>query len=682
MASGDRASGGWVRQVRRLFGLGTVGGLMDGELLDRFVCRRGEDSEAAFEELMHRHGPMVLRVCRGVLRNPQDAEDALQATFLVLANRAGSIRRKDSVASWLFGVSQRVAAQARLRASRRHAGERVVAERTPEAYLAADSREEQEALLEEVDRLPDRLRAVVVLCYLEGLTYDVAAQRLCLSEGSVRGRLARARERLCRRLTGRGVTVPAGLLVAGTAVQSHAQTALSVHVPASLVDSTVRTVLGFKADETAAALAQGVLKTMLLSKLKMAGIVLFAMMGSSLLTWYTFAARNDDKVQQPPNPVPHRALFTPKPESAPKPEPQADASKPKYAMTGSVRVEGTGEPVKGGKFDVLLGDSAQDHHGQALTVRSGDDGRFVVDLPPGQARSWTFFPPVGYWAPDNGKSQETFVVAPDRPIHHKDYLVRHGVIWTFQLTIGAEGRPGRGGTVAASTQNELFMAAADDAGLARLTLPSEGLKLTVNVAPEPARVDSVTFQLEWNPHFRPEAVKTVDHREGRSLLTDEDGKTATITTSTPVEPAITNGKLALRVSLREPDLKSHGSIIGRVIDSEGRPIAGARVTLGSGDPSVGSAMSWSTAHQVATDAQGNYVIHLIPRREPKEKPEKLFVVVTKEGYAGLDSPWTTFQPGADGSPQVLDPIRLAPGVSLSGAEKMVLEERLTDITAS
>jgi Sigma-70 region 2 len=95
MAGVGRASGAWLRQVCGLFRLGTVGGLSDGQLLDRFVSREGEDSEAAFEALMHRHGPMVLRVCRRMLRDSQDAEDAFQATFLVLAHRAGSIRRRD-----------------------------------------------------------------------------------------------------------------------------------------------------------------------------------------------------------------------------------------------------------------------------------------------------------------------------------------------------------------------------------------------------------------------------------------------------------------------------------------------------------------------------------------------------------------------------------------------------------
>jgi RNA polymerase sigma factor (sigma-70 family) len=286
------------RQVHRLFCLGTVGTLTDGQLLDRFVTRRGEDSEAAFEELMHRHGPMVLRVCCGMLGDPLNAEDAFQATFLVLAQRAGSIRRRDFVSSWLFGVARRVAAHSRLCAARRRSGERLVAGQTPEAYLPAERGDEREVLLEEMERLPDRLRGVVVLCCLQGLTYDTAAQRLGLSEGAVRGRLARARDQLRRRLTRRGITLPAGFLAAGAGAQAHA--AQPLHVTGLLVDSTIRMVLGFKAGTAAATLARGVLRSMFMSNLRAAVVVVLAAMGSSLLAWQTLAARDDDQAQQTP----------------------------------------------------------------------------------------------------------------------------------------------------------------------------------------------------------------------------------------------------------------------------------------------------------------------------------------------------------------------------------------------
>jgi polysaccharide export outer membrane protein len=208
--------------LHRLFNLGAVGTMSDAQLLDRFVSRRDEAGEAAFEELVIRHGPMVLRVCRGVLQDAHDAEDAFQAAFLVLANRAGSIRRSGSVASWLFGVAHRVATRARRSASRRRRLTQLVAERTVASDLPGEDDADREVLHEEIDGLPERLRAPVVLCYLQGLTYAAAAHQLGVSEIAIRGRLARARERLRHRLTRRGVTVPAGLLVAGAAGQARA----------------------------------------------------------------------------------------------------------------------------------------------------------------------------------------------------------------------------------------------------------------------------------------------------------------------------------------------------------------------------------------------------------------------------------------------------------------------------
>ena len=175
---------------------------------------------------MNRHGSMVSRVCRSVLQDVHDAEDALQATFLVLAHRAGAIRRGESVASWLFGVAHRVSSCAKRRAARQRALDQKAAGLTPEARTPIVTDMDWEILHQEVDRLPERLRAPVVLCYLEGLTYAAAARQLNLSEGAFRGRMAQARERLRRRLSGRGVTVPAGLLLAGAVTQSSATAAV------------------------------------------------------------------------------------------------------------------------------------------------------------------------------------------------------------------------------------------------------------------------------------------------------------------------------------------------------------------------------------------------------------------------------------------------------------------------
>ena len=150
-----RSSNGLLQQVHRIVNLGAVGTLTDAQLLDWFVSHRDEAAEAAFEELMIRHGPMVFRVCRSVLRDRHDAEDAFQAAFLVLAHRAGAIRRRGSVASWLFGVAHRVSARARSRSARRRALDRKAVESTPEAKLIDEEDGEQGILHQEVDRLPE-----------------------------------------------------------------------------------------------------------------------------------------------------------------------------------------------------------------------------------------------------------------------------------------------------------------------------------------------------------------------------------------------------------------------------------------------------------------------------------------------------------------------------------------------
>ncbi len=293
-------------QVHRLFNLGAVGTMSDAQLLEWFVVRRDEAAEAAFEELAIRHGPMVLRVCRGVLHDAHDAEDAFQAVFLVLASRAGSIRRDGSLASWLFGVAHRVAARARRGAARRRTLDRRRAERTPEGYLPPEDDPDRAILHEEIERLPERLRAPVVLCYLQGMTYEVAAHQLGLSETAIRGRLARARERLRRGLTRRGVTIPAGLLVAGAAGQAPAA------VPPALIHSTTRIALGFMACHTVAILARGVQSAMLLKQLRVAAVLLALGLGGSLWAWQTLVAADDGKGQANPGPeVPTVQLIRP-----------------------------------------------------------------------------------------------------------------------------------------------------------------------------------------------------------------------------------------------------------------------------------------------------------------------------------------------------------------------------------
>jgi RNA polymerase sigma factor (sigma-70 family) len=272
----SRYSGVMLDQLDRVFGQGTVTGLDDDRLLKRFVVER---DETAFATLVARHGRMVLGVCRRILRDEHDVEDAFQATFLVLASRAPAIRDGGLLGHWIFGVAHRVAVRARANAARRYVQEQQLPA-APSAFEPPSCEGQRRELLavldEEVARLPDLLRAPIVLCYLEGLTHEEAAGRLHWPVGTVRSRLARARDKLRRRLTRRGLTADDATLTAAVASQP---------VPSLLIDATVRISLGFTARQatatalasaTATALAKGVLHAMTISKLKILGTATLA----------------------------------------------------------------------------------------------------------------------------------------------------------------------------------------------------------------------------------------------------------------------------------------------------------------------------------------------------------------------------------------------------------------------
>jgi RNA polymerase sigma factor (sigma-70 family) len=207
----------------------------DARLLDRFV--RGRD-EAAFAALMDRHGPMVMGVCRRVLRDAHAADDVFQATFLVLVRKAATLRRPHLLGNWLYGVAYRIALQARAAAARQPALGRQVEDMPAAEPVDEKVWDELRPILDaEVNRLPEKYRAPVVLCHLQGKTYAEAARALGWAEGTVSGRLARARETLRKRLSQRGVTLSAAA-VGATLCQKG-----SAAVPAALAQATVRGAL-------------------------------------------------------------------------------------------------------------------------------------------------------------------------------------------------------------------------------------------------------------------------------------------------------------------------------------------------------------------------------------------------------------------------------------------------------
>ena len=229
------------RFLETLFSAGTACGLSDAELLEQFVARHDETPEAAFETLVLRHGSMVFDISLKTLGNTHDAQDAFQATFLILASRASSIVRRGSVASWLHAVALRVARRARSDGDQRKARERQIAGMTQSEAEPGnlENGHDFEMLHDEVERLPRKYREAVVVCYLEGMSLEAAAGQLGCPIGTVGVRLMRARERLRIRLRARGMSVPAGLVVAGTAARS-----ASAALPAALVGSTVNAMIG------------------------------------------------------------------------------------------------------------------------------------------------------------------------------------------------------------------------------------------------------------------------------------------------------------------------------------------------------------------------------------------------------------------------------------------------------
>ncbi len=360
------ASADLRKQLDRLSGMGVVGNLSDGSLLERIVHKQGEEAQSAFTVLVERHGPMVLGVCRHALCHSHDADDAFQATFMVLARKATSVRKAESVASWLHGVALRVAKRAKSEVARRAEYER------RSALMKASEPERVEGLPdswpelhEEIARLPRHYREPVVLCYLEGLSADVAAQRLGCPRGTVLSRLSRAKDRLRARLIRRGIASPTVPLFAGTLPHATA-------MPSALLEATVKTSLGFMSRSSTAlalgstkpaALASGVLHAMLISKLRAGAIVALSgcgiAFGAAALTYQERAAAPPPQV---PEAKPSAEPATRKVAGPAQAKPNADPdhqdaiSFQKLALSTDDLVEATGLDVYKFRIDVAKGE--------------------------------------------------------------------------------------------------------------------------------------------------------------------------------------------------------------------------------------------------------------------------------------------------------------------------------------
>ena len=299
----------FLRRLTRGMVAETLADQSDRQLVEQFLD--GHD-EAVFEAIVRRHGAMVYRACWRVLQHHQDAEDAFQATFLVLAQRLRTVRKHASLASWLHGVAHRVALKAKAEAATRRRHEQQAAVSPPVPPDDVSWGEVRAVLDAELVGLPEKWRLPLVLCYLEGRTQDEAAEQLGWSKRTLRRRLEEGRTGLGHRLSRRGVVWPAAL----SAVLLSDAVASATLSP-GLLDSTIKAASLFAAGQTAAvglisakaaALAEGVLKTMLLSKIKVAAVAMLAIgalaIGASALPDRTVAA-------EPQSPVPRSASAGP-----------------------------------------------------------------------------------------------------------------------------------------------------------------------------------------------------------------------------------------------------------------------------------------------------------------------------------------------------------------------------------
>jgi RNA polymerase sigma factor (sigma-70 family) len=332
----------FLRHLRRLAGLSGAEGLSDGQLLGRFI--RGHDPRA-FEALLARHGPLVWHVCRRVLPQADLAEDAFQATFLVLARRPGSIRKPQALASWLHGVAYRTARRARADLHRRRAPEGAGSLPAPDPGHEVACREIERIVEEEVHRLPDCYRLPLLLCYWEGKTNEEAARQLGWPCGTVKTRLTRARERLHEWLVRRGVTLSAGVVATLLAPAGGRAT-----VPASLAGTTARVVAGLTAvSARAAALAEGGLDALAMTSMKI-GMVLFLSAAVALAGVLTARA--------------------PGPEGEPEPQARPEGER-------GARSEPPGEPLPPGAVG-RLGTARLRHAGWVNAVAFAPDGKTLV----------------------------------------------------------------------------------------------------------------------------------------------------------------------------------------------------------------------------------------------------------------------------------------------------------------
>jgi RNA polymerase sigma factor (sigma-70 family) len=614
-----------LQHIRRIVSHPSGESLTDIQLLDEF---RANKNQTAFAVLVKRHGPMVWGVCHHVLQHHQDEEDAFQATFLVLARKAASIRKKKALASWLHGVAYRMAMNAKRSAARRRIHEeQAKTTRRQDAAWELGWREVQAVIDEEIEGLPEKYRAVFIVCCLEGIGRAEAGCQLGLKEGTVSSRLDQARKLLQRRLARRGVTLSS--VLGAIAVSQNAATAV---VSPALVNGTVRAAPFFAACKATSAisanvarLAEGAMKTMFASKMKSAIALMLAVSlvtGAGALAHQALRANSSNaKPEHEQQPVALRIDGADKDRPIPDQISRQDGGE-KASGQG---IDNKGSPVAGAKKEPLRGTVyAADgspavgaivwaaklyEHGPLVRQETTADakGNYALNLVPG---SWNVWARRGSQGGEGPALHEPVEIAAGRapqpvPIYLEDRGTFRG-----RLLQAETGKPISGG--------RLFL----DAGLV-LTTDAEG-----------------RFQVGGLYRGEHESYVVAPGRMRMRVLFDTTARAET-ELDVPVPRA--------------------GKIVGRVTDMEGKPIKGAYV----GRHTSGSYFSINGLF-LACDADGRFEYD---DAVPPDQPTRLAAGAPSYDEAERDP----LKVSPDGTPLELH-FRLSPTYGTAKAKTKLADE--------
>jgi RNA polymerase sigma factor (sigma-70 family) len=569
------AIGTWgssLKHLRALFRGGTAVGVSDRDLLRRYAASH---DGLAFEALVARHGPMVVATCRAVLRDPHDVEDAFQATFLVLARKAASVHAGDALGCWLHRVAYRAAVRLNVEAKRRRRHEaEVSAMQVSCAVPSALDPDVRSILHEEIDRLPDGERQPVVLCDLEGLTYEQAAARLHSTAPTIYHRLAKGRKRLRDRLIRRGVT---GTAVGSAMELSRASTMAAV--PTRWAEAVVAAATGGPLPTTVAALTDTLIRSLLMARLKIVSVTVLGMVAlASVGVVAVGAARPGASSPAPPE----RAAQAPpsrtdEPKPSDKPVDIAAAPPKTNSLVVEARDLTTNAPVLGVRLELLVNARSVSH---ATTDASGA-ARFSLSAD-GQ------FLPLAVMAVGDG------LVSQMIQWHHDS----NSPVPPGHLLFQMEKATTVGGRVVDQDQKPI-------AGATVVVEVWKDYPKSQQWGQQRAFFNDNSAETDASGHWslsgapaKPDSIKLAAYHElclpERPFYDMKDFK--------PLS-ALRDGSVTLR-------LKRGTRIEGTVLSPDGRPVAGAEVLYGKvfwSDGKFGNAIP-----PLKTDAQGKFALGVMP----------------------------------------------------------------------